>query len=96
MQRSFALVLTIVLFFFFLLICYHCLSLAWWSSIVLSVLLSFVILNAIYPLSKAASEEADFSLVLYITIQILFVLVLVVYIFHKTLFDKRSSCVTLQ
>ncbi len=90
MNRQEALVLIIIIFIFFVLLTYYGAQIKLYSSIVFSVFVSLILLNLFYPVSQAAQDNADFTLVLYILIQIIGVLILAVYIGQKTLTDTRN------
>ena len=89
MDRQTALVLTIIFFIFFLIVTYFGARITIWSSIIFATFVSLILLNIFYPPGQAASDNADYTLVLYGVIEILGLLLIGVYVTEKTLMDKR-------
>lgn len=92
MERQTALVLSIILFVVFIVICYYGIMMTLWSSIILSIFLSLLILCSLYPPSNVAHDDADFTLVLYATIIIIGIVLLGIYILQRTICDTRTDC----
>lgn len=92
MQRSAALVLSILFFILFSIIAYYGTKITLCSSIIVALLISLIILNIFYPPSQVPMDEADYTLVVYACIEIVGLLLLGVYIAYKTLTDVQTSC----
>lgn len=90
MQRQAALALTIIFFVFFGILAYYGARVALWSSIIFAVFVSLIILNIFYPPSQATSDDADYTLVLYASIEIIGIILLAIYIMQHTLADVRT------
>lgn len=90
MDRQTALVLTIIFFIFFIIVSYFGAHITVWSSIIFSTFVCLILLNIFYPPGQAASDDADYTLVLYAIIEILGILLLGIYISYKTLTDVRN------
>ena len=88
MDRQTALVLTIIFFIFFLIVTYFGARITIWSSIIFATFVSLILLNIFYPPGQAASDNADYTLVLYGVIEILGLLLIGVYVTEKTLMDR--------
>ena len=89
MERQAALVLSIIFFALFGTIAYYGARITLWSSIVFGLFVSLIILIIFYPPGKAATENPDFTLVLYALILIIGITLLFIYIAQKTLSDVR-------
>lgn len=57
---------------------------SFFSSLSLSCFLFLILLNVFYPLSQAASEDANISLVFYVLFQVLGILCLSLYLVYTT------------
>jgi hypothetical protein len=90
MDRQTALVLTIIFFVFFLVLTYFGAQITFWSSIVFSTFVCLILLNIFYPPGQAASDDADYTLVLYGVIEVLGLLLLGIYVTERTLTDTRE------
>jgi len=90
MDRQTALVLIIIFYIFFVIITYFGACVTVWSSIVFATFVCLILLNVFYPPGQAASDDADYTLVLYGIIEILGILLLGIYITQKTLSDIRN------
>jgi hypothetical protein len=89
MERQAALVLCIIFFAIFGTIAYYGARITLWSSIIFGLFIALIILVIFYPPSTAATNTADFTLVLYAIILILGFVLLFIYIVQKTLNDVR-------
>ena len=74
MDRQTALVLTILFFILFVIMAYYGARITICSSLVFSLLVSLIILNIFYPPSQVTTEDADYTLVLYGTFEIISIL----------------------
>jgi len=90
MERQVALILSIIFFVVFALLTYFGAQVTVWSSIIFALFVGLILLNIFYPPSQATSEDANASLVIYAVIEIGGLLLLAVYIAHKTLIDTRT------
>jgi hypothetical protein len=91
MNRSTALFLTLIFFIFFFLIVYFGALVTFWSSLVFAVFISLIILNFFYPPNQATTDVADYSLILYIIVEILGIIILAIYVTQRTLSDCRLN-----
>lgn len=91
MQRQVAIITTVVVFIFLALIAYFGAKISLWSSIILSIFLSLIILNVFYPLSQIPNDVPDYSLIIYATIEIIGVLLLGIYIIQCAVCDVRDE-----
>lgn len=91
MDRTLAVLWFFVLLCIFTWISYYGAWMTWWSSFVLGVFLSLVIMNIFYPPSNTASDEADGWLVAYACIEIIGLVILFAYILQKTFCDVRRE-----
>lgn len=91
MDRITAIVLFFVSLVVFYLIAYYGAIISWWSSFVLSVFLSLILLNVVYPPSMIAMDSADAGLVLYAVIEILSLVILAIYILQRAVIDRRDD-----
>lgn len=92
MQRSIAILIFFIVFIFFILIAYYGAFLTLWSSFILSLLISLIIMNIFYPPSQIPIDVADYTLILYALIEIIGIFLLAIYIIHATFCDVRTSC----
>jgi len=92
MERQSALVLTIIFFIAFAIICYYGAQITLWSSIVFSVFISLILLNLFYPISQATADDPDYSLFIYAFFEIMGLALLAIYIAQHTLTDVRPIC----
>ncbi len=90
MERQLALILSFLFFLMFAILTYYGAQVKLWSSIVFSMFLSLILLNSFYPASSAATDDADWSLVLYAAFEIIGIIILALYITQKTLSDSRN------
>lgn len=90
MERQTALVITIILFGLFAAIAYYGARITLWSSIILALFFSLILLSLFYPVSQLANDEADFTLVLYALFVVVDIILLAIYIIQKTLCDARD------
>lgn len=90
MQRSVALVLSIISFFVFLLLIYYGALVTMWSSFILALFGALILLNLFYPPSQVANDDADYTLVIYALLEIIGVIFLGIYILEKCLVDVRK------
>lgn len=95
MDRDTAIVIFFCSWVVFYLIAYYGANISAWSSIVISLFLSLIILNIIYPPSRLASDPADFALGFYIAIEIIGVVILAIYIAQKAICDVKEVPVEL-
>jgi uncharacterized membrane protein YagU involved in acid resistance len=91
MQRLVAIIITLVVFIFFTLIAYYGARITLWSSIILSIFLSLIILNVFYPLSQIPNDVADYTLILYALIEIIGAFLLGIYIIQCAVCDVRDE-----
>lgn len=90
MERQTALVLCIIFFIIFTLLAFYGAKVKVWSSIVFGTFISLILLNLFYPISQTATDDPDFTLVLYAIFEILGVLILFIYIAQTTLNDVKN------
>ena len=89
MERQAALVLTIIFFALFGVIAYYGARVSLWSSIIFATFIALILLNIFYPPGQVATDDADFTLVLYAAFEIIGIILLAIYITQKTLSDER-------
>ena len=89
MERQAALVLTIIFFALFAIIVYYGAQVTLWSSIIFATFVAIILLNIFYPPGQMATDEPDFTLVLYAAVEIIGIILLAIYITQKTLSDTR-------
>lgn len=92
MDRQIAILIFFSVIIFFSLISYYGARITLWSSIILSLLISLIIMNIFYPPSNIPMDIADYTLIIYAIIEIIGLLLLIIYIIHKTLCDERIEC----
>jgi hypothetical protein len=92
MNRQSALVLIILFFFLFNILCYYGVKITIVSSLAFSTFVSLILLCLFYPPSMITTDEADFTLVVYSIIVILGIIFLAFYIAYTTLMDIRCEC----
>lgn len=93
MERPAALFFTIATFLVFLILTYYGVGVTLWSAVAFAVFVSLIILNIFYPPEKMATDNPDFTLVLYAFIEILSVILISVYVAQKSLTDfRQNSC----
>lgn len=92
MNRQSALVLIILIFFIFIIICYYGIKITMLSSLVFSTFTCLLLLFLFYPPNKIISDPNDFTLIVYSVLVILGVLFLAFYIACNTLMDVRCHC----
>ena len=90
MQRESALLLSFCLLIFFALVAYYGAQVTLWSSVILAIFLSIILLNFFYPITKLSKDQSDNSLICYGLFIIIGLIILAVYITQKTLIDKRE------
>ena len=91
MQRSVAIIVAIIVCIFFTLIAYYGAKLTLWSSIILSIFLSLIILLVFYPPSQIPNDVADYTLVLYALIEIIGAFLIGIYIIQCAICDVRNE-----
>lgn len=89
MDRPIAILTFFSILVFFTLICYYGVLITLWSSIILSLLIALIIMNVFYPPSNIPMDIPDYTLIIYAIIEIIGILLLIIYIIHKTLSDER-------
>ena len=89
MQRQAALVLSIIFFVLFGIITYYGAQVTLWSSIIFGLFVGLILLNVFYPPGQVATDDADFTLVLYAAVEIIGIILLAIYITQKSLSDVR-------
>lgn len=89
MQRTLAVLWFFVLLVLFCWIAYYAAMVTMWSSFILGLFLSLVIMNIFYPPSNTATDQADGWLIAYASIEIIGVIFLFIYVMQKTLCDER-------
>lgn len=89
MERQSALVLVIIFFVLFGTITYYGARVTLWSSIIFSIFVSLLLLNIFYPPRSVATDNPDFTLVVYGLLQGVGLIILAIYIIEKTLSDVR-------
>ena len=93
MQREVAIIVFFVVLIFFALVIYFGIRITLWSSIILALLFSLIIMNVYYPPSQVPKDAADYTLIIYALIEIIGVFLLAIYIIQHTLCDVRQECV---
>ena len=93
MKRNLALFLTVIIFIVFTLICYYLAFVTFISSVVFGTLISIIILNIMYPINKATTEEADYTIYIYAIFQIYAILLLLFYVSVTTLRNVRENAI---
>lgn len=96
MDRPIAILIFFSVLIFFILICYFGARITIWSSIILSLLISLIIMNVFYPPSNIPMDIPDYTLIIYAIIEIIGILLLIIYIIHHTLIDERQCDCILQ
>lgn len=91
MDRNVAIALFFITVVVFFLICYYGALITIWSSVALSIFLSLIILNIIYPPGQAAVDPADAGLAIYIIIEIVGLIILAIYIAQRAIIDVRKN-----
>jgi tellurite resistance protein TehA-like permease len=91
MERQIAILIFFIVLIFFTLIAYYGARITLWSSIVLSVLISLIIMNIFYPPSNLPMDVADYTLIIYALIEIIGILIIIIYIIQHTLCDERGE-----
>lgn len=82
-----ALIVAIVTF----IIAYSLIRLTIYSSYILSILFMWLTLNIIYPVHLIASmAEINFPIIVYISLQLIFFISVIIYVFLKALSDFRD------
>lgn len=89
MDRSSALILTIIFYFVFFLLAYYGAKITLFSSIVISTFISLVLLNIFYPPNKITQDPSDFTLIIYGVFEIIGIIIIVYYVAYTTLLDIR-------
>lgn len=92
MDRNIAIVIFFLSLVIFAIILYYGAQITVWSSSILGLFLSWIILNIIYPPTKVANDDADAGLILYIIIEILGLFLLGIYIIQRVFVDIRKKC----
>jgi len=90
MERQVALSLTIIFSIIFGTIDYYGVHITLWSSIVFTIFTALILLNIFYSPSQMATDNVDFTLILYAFIQIGGSILLSIYVAQKTLTDTRQ------
>lgn len=90
MIRESALILCVLVFAIISLLSYYGAKVKTWSSIVFGIFISLAILNIFYPPSQIATDEPNFTLLVYAIIEILGFIILCVYISLSTLSNVRK------
>lgn len=90
MERSSALILTIIFYFIFYLLCYYGAKITFLSSLVLSTFISLILLNIFYPPNNITQDPSDFTLIIYAIFEIIGIIIIVYYVTYKTLLDVRK------
>lgn len=90
MERSSAIILTIIFFFLFYLLSYYGARLTFLSSIVIATFISFILLNIFYPPNRVIHDCSDFTLILYGVIEVISIIIIVFYVAYMTLRDVRQ------
>ena len=94
MERQIAILIFFSVLIFFTLISYYGARITLWSSIILSLLISLIIMNVFYLPSNVPMDIADYTLIIYALIEIIGILLLSVYIIHHTLSDERFNVIS--
>lgn len=92
MERLVAITVFFVVLIFFALVAYFGVHITLWSSIILSLLISLIIMNVFYPPSQIPNDIADYTLIIYASIEIIGVFLLAIYIVQHTFCDVRPIC----
>lgn len=94
MQREVAIIVFFVVLVFFALVIYYGVHITLWSSIILALLISLIIMNVFYPPSQVPKDAADYTLIIYAVIEIFGVFLLAIYIVQHTICDvRRDDCI---
>ena len=91
MQRQISILIFFSALIFFTLLAYYGAQINLWSSIILAILISLIIMNVFYPPSNIPIDAADYTLVIYTMIEIISILLLIIYILCCTLCDERTE-----
>lgn len=91
MERIIAILITLIILIVYTLISYYGIHLTPESSLMFAVMLSFVILNLLYPLSLALKETPDYSLGVYFALELLFLILIGLYAGYISLNDVREG-----
>lgn len=94
MRRPIAILLALFCFILFAIIAYMGVKLRILSSLCFGLLVSLVLLNLFYPPIELASEEADFSLVIYALAWLLAILFIIIYLLYSIFRDVRPDVST--
>lgn len=70
---------------------YYGIRLSIWSSIVLSLFFSDILLFFAYPPSNLGVDPVDWSLYVYVSIVFVSLVIFLIYILQKTLSDRREA-----
>ena len=89
MERVEAMVISVIFFIIFGVLSYFGAHLTWWSAMTLATLLFLILLNIFYPPSQVTNDSADYSLGLYIFLEITGIIILLIYLGVATLTDVR-------
>lgn len=89
MEREYALILSIIFFVIFSMITYYGAGVTLWSSCIFGLFVALILLNLFYPVSRATTDNPDFTLVIYAAFEIIGVILLAIYITLKSLGDVR-------
>lgn len=92
MQRQISILIFFSALIFFTLLAYYGAQINLWSSIILAILISLIIMNVFYPPSNIPMDTADYTLIIYTAIEIISILLLIIYILCCTLCDERNQC----
>jgi uncharacterized membrane protein YoaK (UPF0700 family) len=90
MDRQSALILTIIFFMVFIFLAYYGAKLTMLSTIVLATFISLILLNIFYPPNKITQDPNDFTLVIYLTLEVIGIIIIVFYVSYMTLADTRQ------
>lgn len=93
MQRQIAILIFFTVLVFFTLLAYYGARITLWSSIILSLLISLIIMNIFYPPSNLPMDIPDYTLIIYAIIEVVGILLLIIYIIQNTLCDVRNDCI---
>lgn len=91
MNRSNALIISVLTLLIYLFLTYYFIELTFISSLVFSSFISLIILNILYPISNSVTDDNDFSLFVYLLYQLIIVGILFLYVTLYSLTDTRIN-----
>lgn len=89
MKRADALSLSLLFFLLVLFLCYYGIVLTLFSSIVIALILTLIVLQVLYPITQIIKDKADETLFVYAFLVVLALIVLLCYIWIRAMCDVR-------